>query len=115
MKKSEIKELLNKRDFLYKKHPQNQLVDEISSDIIAVFRDKSEDYEVDFMIESLTRFGLAPSILYDDNGMFAVTCDGFQPIVTGKQRINGTMTFAVKKKQWKKTIREALKYFINEL
>lgn len=51
--------------------------------------------------------------MYDDNGMFAVSGDGYQPVVTGRERIDGAMTVVVEKKQWKKTIRQALKYFIN--
>jgi hypothetical protein len=67
---------------------------------------------VDFILECLTRFGQAPNVMYDDNGLFAVSSDGFQPVVTGRQRIDGTISVYVNRKQWKKTIRLALKHYL---
>lgn len=67
---------------------------------------------VDFIIESLTMLGDAPNVMYDDNGMFAVSGDGYQPVVSGNQRIEGGLTVHVEKKMWKSTIRKALKYYL---
>ena len=65
------------------------------------------------MIESLTKLGEAPNILYDDNGNFAVTGTGFQS-VSMDEISDVTMSFFVLKEHWFKTIREALKYYLSE-
>lgn len=72
-------------------------------------------YEVDFILETLTHFGQAPNLVYDDNGMFAVSGEGYQPVVTGKERLQGGLTVFVSKTMWRKTIREALEYYLHEL
>jgi len=66
----------------------------------------------DFIIESLTMLGDAPNVLYDDNGMFAISGDGYQPVVYGNKRIEGIITVSVEKNMWKKTIREAIKFYL---
>ena len=112
MEKTLIKTLLNERDRLYKKDSENKRIDEIQKEISTAIRNNFDEYEVDFIIETWSRFGSAPSLIYDDNGMFAATGDGFQQVVTGKDKIDGVFTVFVQKKQWKKTIRQALKQFI---
>lgn len=113
MTKTKITALLDERDALYKKDSNSKRVDEIQKEISNAIKKNFDKYEVDFILETWTRFGSAPCLIYDDNGMFAVTGDGYQPIVTGKERIEGNFTVFVEKKQWKKTIRQALKQFIN--
>lgn len=76
---------------------------------------------VEFIIESLTKLGESPSILYDDDGHFAVESNGFQsvPMDDDGEMIddlypNGdvSMSFYVEKKKWFGTIREALSYYL---
>jgi len=55
----------------------------------------------------------APNLIYDDNGMAAVTCGGFHQVVFGDERLEGEFMVIVEKGQWQKTIREAVKYCIN--
>lgn len=90
----------------------NKEAEDIKDLILKSLRAYSDKYPVDFIIETCTHFGDCPSILYDDNGLFAVVCDGIQPVVTGKQKITGPMQFFPEKKQWKKTIREAVNYYL---
>ncbi len=90
-------------------HPD---VDLISAKIIAEFKKNFNKYEVDFIVETLTMFGQAPNIIYDDNGYFAVSGDGYQPVVYGRKKIEGSVQVFVEKKQWKKTIRLALKHYL---
>lgn len=113
MKKKDIIKLLDERDDLYKKDNKDKRVDEIQKQISTAIRKNFDKYEVDFIIETWTRFGAAPCIMYDDNGLFAVTGDGMQSVVTGNKKLEGAITVIVNKKQWKKTIRKALKQFIN--
>ncbi len=112
MDKSEIEVLLDERDALYKKDKQNKRVDEIQKQISTAIRKNFDSYEVDFILETWTRFGATPNVIYDDNGLFAVTGDGCQQVVVGNQKLEGAFTVFVEKKQWKKSIRLALKQFI---
>ena len=66
---------------------------------------------VDFIVESLSDLGHAPNILYDDNGMFAVTSDSVQTVHAGDP-VDMTMSFMVTKRFWKPSIREALVYYL---
>src|SRR5690348_14971230 len=102
MTKQEISALVKERDNLLKTDEKNIRVDEIERKITDVFRKKINDYEVDFILETLTMFGLAPNVIYDDNGLFAVTDTAYQPVVTGREKIEGAITVFVEKKQWKK-------------
>ena len=112
MEKTVINALLDERDDLYKKNGKNKRVDEIQKEISIAIIKNFNKYEVDFILETWTRFGAAPNVIYDDNGLFAVSGSGFQPVVTGKERIEGACTVFVEKKQWKKSIRLALKQYI---
>lgn len=112
MTKKYILELLKERDSLLKTDEGDERVDAIQTDIVGEFRKRFNDYEVDFILESLTRFGQAPNVIYDDNGLFAVSSAGYQPFVSGRQKIEGAITVFVEKKQWKKTIRLALKNYL---
>jgi hypothetical protein len=114
MTKKEITALVKERDNLLKTDEKNVRVDEIQKQITEVFCKKLNDYEVDFVLETLTMFGQAPNVIYDDNGLFAVTSAGYQPVVTGRQKIEGMMSVFVEKKQWKKTIRLALKHYLSD-
>lgn len=114
MEKAVISALLDERDALYKKDSKSKRVDKIQKQISNAIIKNFANYEVDFIIETWTRFGSAPNVIYDDNGLFAVSGDGLQPVVTGKEKINGAITILVEKKQWKKTIRQALKQFITQ-
>ena len=112
MDKKEIDNLVKTRSDLLKKSDNVKQIDKIEGVIRKEFIDNFKDYEVDYILETLTKFGNAPNLIYDDNGLFAVTEDGYQPVVTGKQKIEGAVTIFVEKPQWKKTIREALYYHL---
>lgn len=112
MTKKEIIELVNHRNYLLKTDNKSPHVDEIAKQVKDVFIKKFNSYEVDFIIETLTMFGEAPNLMYDDNGYFAVSGNGYQPVVYGKQKIEGLLSVYVEKQQWKKTIRLALKHYL---
>lgn len=76
--------------------------------------DKFDTLPVEFVLESLTHLGDAPNLLYDDNGLWAIVTDGTQPCVSGKQKLEGDMTFWCEKKQWFATIRKAIKYYLKK-
>ena len=114
MTKDEIKSLLDIRSAKYSEDENDPQVDTIRDEILAVIKGNFYSYEVDFILETLTRFGSAPNLVYDDNGMFAISDSGYQPVVTGDELIEGALTVFVEAVQWKKTIREALHYYLND-
>jgi hypothetical protein len=87
-------------------------IDVLGKEIKALIKTFIDILPIDFAIESLTMLGDAPNVIYDDNGLFAVTADGFQKVVVGNQKLDGAFTVLVEKKMWKKTIREALKFYL---
>ncbi len=109
----EIDGLIKERLFLIKAGIGDKEVDQIQKKISNYIRKYPDEFEVDFILETWTHFGAAPQLVYDDNGYFAVTDAGYFPVVFGKQKIEGSMQIVVEKKQWKKTIREAVKYYLN--
>lgn len=111
-----IDSYLDERDDLLKKGGKvsNKKADEIEKHIRHTIKHYFWVYPVDFVIETYTRFGAAPQLVYDDNGLFAVSSAGLFPVVYGKQKINGTLFVKVNKAMWKPTIREALKFWIDK-
>ena len=114
MQKGTMKLLLDKRDAILKKNYEDKEADVLQKKIISAIKKNPTKYEVDFIIETFTRFGASPNIIYDDNGLFAIVEEGVQSVVYGNQRLEGAFTLIVEKKQWKKSIREALKYYISK-
>lgn len=114
MKITVIKKLLDERDSILKEDVESKIADEYQKNIISAIKKYFDIYEVDFIIETFTRFGASPNLIYDDNGLFAIVEEGYQQAVVGNQKIEGGFTLFVKKKQWKKSIREALKYYISK-
>lgn len=117
---NEIKKMLDIRDgFLDQVDedfkvlpPFMEKADQIESSIAASLHEHYNEYGVDEIIETLTRFGQAPCLVYDDNGMFAVSSDGYGPHVVGDEVISGSMQVIVNRTMWKKTIREALWFYM---
>lgn len=74
-----------------------------------------EELECDFILESLTMLGDAPQLVYDDNGHWAVSGNGFSSIPiseSGKFEGQESMTTIVEPDEWKDTIREAIKEYV---
>lgn len=92
--------------------PMPKEVDSMAKEVEKLLKEHFKELPVDFIIETLTHLGQAPNVMYDDNGYFAVSGDGLQEVVYGRKKIEGGMTVIVNKKMWKKTIREALKYYM---
>lgn len=112
--KSGILELVARRNELLEEEDVPSEVDIIQYNIVKSFKNNFRLYDVDFILEVLTQFGAAPCLVYDDNGMFAVSGQGFQPVVSGDQLIEGSLEVFVEKEMWKPSIREALKYYLSE-
>jgi hypothetical protein len=87
-------------------------IDELAKEILDLLTANHEDLPVDFVIESLTHLGYDPSILYDDNGNFAISSGGMCSISI--EPADCSLSFFVEKRFWKPTIREALKVYFED-
>jgi len=94
--------------YTYNPHEIDMLGDEIMNRLL----EWKDDLTFEFIFEHLTKLGQAPNLLYDDDGRFAITGDGFQNVVSGDEADDMEFQFWVEKKHWKKTIREALDHYL---
>lgn len=92
-------------------------IDELSEHVWNQLNLNQDTLPVEFIIESLTSLGSAPSIIYDDNGHFTIGGDGTQNMPTIEDGWETKETefsgcWWVKPGGWKRSIREALRdYF----
>lgn len=112
MKEQINKWLAERRDFLDQENMKE--ADAIEEKIVKIFRERHEEFECDFILETYTHFGAAPSLIYDDNGMWAVLSEGTQPVVYGDDVFEGhvDMMFFCNKDQWFDTIRGAVTHYL---
>ena len=82
--------------------------DEVFNDMVKNFN----EYTIEEVLENMTRFGNAPCLVNADNGKFAVSGDGYQPLVYGDQLITGSIKVMVEAHMWKRTIREAVYHYL---
>lgn len=69
---------------------------------------------IETIFEALTSIGASPSLLYDDNGMFAVLSEGYQQAyLTGHGNFEGKWLGELD--DWKPTVREAVGAYIKKL
>ena len=112
--KKQIVEWLDKRDQLLNNDNEKE-ADKMQDKITKILKEQTKDFDCDFILETITRFGGSPSVIYDDNGMWAVLGDGTQPVVCGDDVFEGTvnMMFFCERNQWFSTIREALVQYLH--
>jgi hypothetical protein len=96
----------------YEMDEEPKEIDELATRIRTTIIDFQNCMDVDFMIESLARLGESPSILNDDAGNFSISGSIFQSISADVSDVS--MSFFIEKKNWFKTIREALKHYLSE-
>ncbi len=92
----------------------NDKIDDLSKEIEKYIRLYSEQLPFEFIMEELSKLGQAPNLLYDDNGNWAVTSQGFQNVVYGDEPQDVETHFYVEAKEWKPTPREALLHYLKE-
>ena len=59
-------------------------------------------------LEHIEREGASPALLNDDNGHWAITCDGTQSLPDSEEPADIWTSFVVEKGQWHNSIREAI-------
>lgn len=101
----------NEETFKYEEDPKE--IDLLQEEILCQIKQNKEQLSFEFIFEELTKLGWAPCLMYDDNGHFAVTADGFQTVVDG-ETADISMAVFIEKDDWKDSIREALYYFLDK-
>jgi len=110
-----LRELIKQRKELFAaKKQRKRLINKNTREIEAALLQGSDTLPVDLLITADTHLGGAPQLVYDDNGRFAVTSDGYAPLVMDDERIEGSMTAFVEKEMWFSEIRDALKFYLTE-
>ena len=123
--KLRIKNLSEKRHKLYMEYQDSwdenpeiysmeepKEIEELTDEIFDRLKAWRYNLPYEFIIEELTKLGQAPCILYDDEGHFAITGDGFQNVVMGEATDVEIVHF-VEKELWKDTMRGALDYYLD--
>lgn len=87
-------------------------IDELGDEIFKYIKLWKRSLPFEFIFEELTKLGHAPSLLYDDDGRFAIVSDGYQTVPIG-EATDVEMGHLVKKERWKDSIREALDDYLN--
>jgi hypothetical protein len=90
----------------------NKEIDKLSKEIIFLIKEHRNELTLEFIFEQLTKLGYTPNLLYDDNGRFAIVSDSFQSLPDDEPSdIN--LHFFVSTEHWKKSIKEALNYYLD--
>jgi len=126
-----ILEWLYTRDKLYQKYedsfneetceyelPFDPEIDRIADKMVDIFKKQNPDigyyYPPDFVIKCLTRIGQCPSLIYDDNGHFAIGSEGFQNVAITDDPIDLQISFVIPKEAFFDNIHDALMYYLND-
>lgn len=90
-------------------------IDEFEDKIYNLLREFHNALPFDFVLEELTKLGHCPSLIYDDNGHWAIVTDGYQNVPESDKPDNIHITHYVYKEEWFDTINEAIvNYFKND-
>lgn len=107
----ERQNLLSKENLLKSEELQ---IDKYANDILNIIKEDFHNLSFDFIFEQLSYLGHAPNLLYDDNGHWVVTSDGFQSINSEDSPQDVELFFFIEAKYWKDSPMEALKSYIFE-
>jgi hypothetical protein len=110
-----IKDLSDLRyKFLEKEDRMNDIeIDELADKILYLIKENINKLSFEFIFEELTKLGWAINLVYDDNGHFAVSGNGYQSLPEKMEETDDIVMYSfVEKDSWKDSIREALKKFL---
>lgn len=87
-------------------------VDVLADEILDCIKRWRNSLHFEFIIEELTKLGWAPCLLYDDDGNFAISGDGMEPL-NQHTYADTVLTHFIKYNAWQPTIRKALDYYLD--
>lgn len=119
---NQLHQLVSLRDSLLEEEDETKRdetqIDALAAEITQIITEHQDTLPVEVMLESLTKLGAAPSILYDDNGHFTIGGDGFQNLPDVELYETQETVFGgewmVPAGHWKPTIREALRVYLKD-
>ena len=88
-------------------------IDEQAEKILDLITEGEKQLEFEFIFDQLTRLGQAPQLLYDDDGRWAITGDGYATVPFNGP-VDWEAAFSVPKEKWFDSIREALRDYLNK-
>lgn len=113
-----LRDMMNEREiFLNQEDYENPRCDELRNQIMTLIYTEHENLTVEDIFEGLTSIGAAPSLIYDDNGHFAMGGDGMQGIdlkfdeKAGEARADFGGTWFFRKEDWSNTVRGAIRNY----
>jgi hypothetical protein len=114
-RKENIETLLKDRNTILTKNYNDPKADLMRKQIILKLNKNQKNLSVEYIVEAITHLGHAPSIIYDDNGYFAISETGTQNVSEHDNPNVIYFSAKIEKKYWKTTIRGALEYYLNNL
>lgn len=111
-----ISSILKERKDALKKE-DDETVDRLASIIYEIISRDRDELTFEQIIETLTKLGDAPTVLYDDNGYFAIGMMGTQNMPDKDKYETEETVFEggwlLKPGAWKRTMREALYFYLS--
>lgn len=109
-------ELLNKQDEEVEDMIENydKSIDSLMEQILGLIKPNINKLDFDFIMEQLSHLGWCPNLLYDDNGHWAVSSDGYQNVVYGDKPEDVETHFYIEAEDWKNSPKEALYKFLHD-
>lgn len=97
----------------YHKIEEPKEIDILGDEILDLLLKNHEGLPVDFVLESLTHLGYDVSMIYDDNGHFAISKTSYGSVSLEMDDYAGT--YVIEKNCWGSTIREAIDIYFKNL
>lgn len=83
----------------------------MKQNVLELFRDHFSEFDPLSILETWTDLGMAPNLLYDDDGLFAIDFGGYQSIPDKtKEDYIVSISFTVEKKYWHESPKKAIEY-----
>jgi hypothetical protein len=88
-------------------------IDELGDEILNLLKTNHENLPVDFVLESLIHLGFDVSLIYDNNGHFAIPTSSYGSV--SSKISDYSSTYFVEKEECGSTIKEAISIFFNNI
>ena len=90
----------------------HEKIDHIADEILNLLKSDFDNLTFEFIFEELTKLGGSPCLIYDDNGFFAVNGEGSASVSYGETPTDLEIALYVEAKDFKSSVREALRHYL---